>query len=116
MGEESTVDYLLEVLKAAVPKLRIAVIGGGIYGCHNALMLAKNGFQVTLYEKEDHLFAGASGHCAFRIHKGYHYPRSQKTRALCTSDHEKFMDSYGHLTQDKNIEKTFLISQDGRSN
>eukprot|EP00316_Scyphosphaera_apsteinii_P011859 CAMPEP_0119314900 /NCGR_PEP_ID=MMETSP1333-20130426/34087_1 /TAXON_ID=418940 /ORGANISM="Scyphosphaera apsteinii, Strain RCC1455" /LENGTH=439 /DNA_ID=CAMNT_0007320101 /DNA_START=404 /DNA_END=1723 /DNA_ORIENTATION=- len=108
--------YALYVLKSQTPRAKIAIIGGGIYGCHNAFMLAKEGFDVTLFDKEDKLFAGASGYCAFRIHRGYHYPRSQRTRDLCALDHDLFMEMYGHLTRQEGIEKIFLISSDGRSN
>ncbi|KAH7522015.1 hypothetical protein FEM48_Zijuj07G0093100 [Ziziphus jujuba var. spinosa] len=36
-------------------KMRVAVIGGGISGLVSAYILAKNGVEVVLYEKEDHL-------------------------------------------------------------
>ncbi|XP_060671387.1 uncharacterized protein LOC107422769 [Ziziphus jujuba] len=35
--------------------MRVAVIGGGISGLVSAYILAKNGVEVVLYEKEDHL-------------------------------------------------------------
>lgn len=39
----------------------IAIIGGGIAGCHTAYALAKKGYKVTIFEKENTLAAGASG-------------------------------------------------------
>ncbi|KIL47374.1 phytoene desaturase family protein [Jeotgalibacillus campisalis] len=46
---------------------KIAVAGGGIGGMMSALMLARKGFQVTLYEKEELL----GGRLAFINHEGY---------------------------------------------
>jgi tRNA 5-methylaminomethyl-2-thiouridine biosynthesis bifunctional protein len=40
---------------------KIAVIGGGIAGCHSAYALAEKGYHVTIFEKENTLAAGASG-------------------------------------------------------
>jgi tRNA 5-methylaminomethyl-2-thiouridine biosynthesis bifunctional protein len=39
----------------------IAIVGGGLAGCHTAHALAKKGYQVTLFEKADTLAAEASG-------------------------------------------------------
>ena len=39
----------------------IAVIGGGIAGCHTAYSLAKKGYKVTIFEKGNQLAVGASG-------------------------------------------------------
>ncbi|KAH7522038.1 hypothetical protein FEM48_Zijuj07G0095500 [Ziziphus jujuba var. spinosa] len=36
-------------------KMRVAAIGGGISGLVSAYILAKNGVEVVLYEKEDNL-------------------------------------------------------------
>lgn len=61
-------------------KPKVAVVGGGWYGCHIALTLRERGFDVTLFEKEQRLFQGASGNNQFRLHAGFHYPRSYLTR------------------------------------
>lgn len=47
-------------LSKAKPK-RIAIIGGGLAGATLAFSLSKRGAQITLFEKQDRLFAGASG-------------------------------------------------------
>jgi len=107
----------LDVMKGLYPQGKVAIIGCGIYGCHIALSLAEAGFGVTLFDKEDEIFMGASGNCAFRIHRGYHYLRSEKTRALCAVGHDLFMHRYAHLTcnEDEATEKLFIMSEDGRS-
>ena len=47
-------DYVINPVPASQKK-KIAVIGGGLSGCECALMVAKRGHQVTLYEKTDKL-------------------------------------------------------------
>lgn len=76
--------------------MKIAVKGGGWYGCHIAMSLLRDGHDVTLYEKH-HLFAGASGAIPARIHRGYHYPRSGATRTACIEHLAEFEDAYRTL-------------------
>ena len=54
----------------------IAIIGGGFFGATVAYVLAEAGYPVTLFEKHDDLLQAASGINQFRLHRGYHYPRS----------------------------------------
>ena len=58
--------------------MKIAVIGGGIFGVTAAIKLAKN-HDVHLYERYDDILKGASGINQYRLHRGYHYPRSSNT-------------------------------------
>ncbi len=61
--------------------MKIAVIGGGVFGCYIANLLAKESFinRVDLFEKEKSLLTGAGTNNQHRYHYGYHYPRSQET-------------------------------------
>lgn len=68
----------LERLKKQINR-KIAVVGGGLFGCTIAWILARDGFDVTLFEKEIDLFKGASYVNQYRIHRGYHYPRGPQT-------------------------------------
>lgn len=56
----------------------IAIVGAGIYGCCIALRMAKAGLRVSLFDPLSILRA-ASANNQFRIHAGYHYPRSTET-------------------------------------
>lgn len=58
--------------------IRVAVVGAGIYGAYSAIRLAESGRQVDLYDPLGVLRA-ASDINQFRIHSGYHYPRSSET-------------------------------------
>ncbi len=60
-------------------RMRIAVVGGGIFGITVAVRLASEGHTVELFEKENKLLQAASGINQFRLHRGYHYPRSAET-------------------------------------
>ena len=58
--------------------MRIAIVGGGIFGITASIILAKN-HQVELFEKNNELLQSASGSNQYRVHRGYHYPRSPDT-------------------------------------
>lgn len=72
---------------------KVAVIGGGIFGVTIAVKLAKY-FSVDLYEKEKDILQAASGINQFRIHRGYHYPRSAKTALTSIASEKSFREEY----------------------
>lgn len=78
-------------------KKKVAVIGGGFYGCVTALKLAKSGFQVTIFEQHSELFQGTSGTYSIRLHAGPHYPRSTATRDACRAVFQQFQDEFPTL-------------------
>jgi glycine/D-amino acid oxidase-like deaminating enzyme len=55
------------------------VVGGGLFGCHAAIYLARRGKKVLLVEQADQLITRASIVNQARLHAGYHYPRSIAT-------------------------------------
>ncbi len=57
---------------------KIAVAGAGIYGATAAIRLAEQGHQVHLFDPLGVLRA-ASAINQYRVHSGYHYPRSTET-------------------------------------
>ena len=72
--------------------MKIAIIGGGFFGIASAIKV-KERFpkaQVTIYEMRDDLLKGTSGKNQSRWHKGYHYPRSEKTIAECKNSYNEF--------------------------
>ena len=59
--------------------MNVAIIGAGWYGCHIGLYLKQQGHDIKIFEKNSDIFLGSSGSNQFRLHTGYHYPRSSET-------------------------------------
>ena len=75
--------------------MRVAVVGGGIFGCTAAIHAARDGHDVHLFEAKDSLLRAASGINQFRLHAGYHYPRSPETISECKAAVASFCAEYG---------------------
>lgn len=80
--------------------MKIRILGGGFYGCHLAVALIEAGHNVEVHEIKDGIFQGASGRIPARIHQGYHYPRSKKTREACQKHEKEFLQVYGNFVRD----------------
>ena len=74
-------------------KSRVAVVGGGIFGITSALKLDDE-FEVTLFEKTNDILQGASSINQYRLHRGYHYPRSMETAMSAKKGTESFVKEY----------------------
>ena len=74
--------------------MKIIVVGGGIFGCVIASDLAKRGHSVTLYEKNREIMMETSWVNQYRVHRGYHYPRSKKTILECKAAAHLFEKRY----------------------
>lgn len=59
--------------------MKIAIIGGGFYGCYLAYKLIKDKNKVTIFEKNKKILSEAAINNQYRLHKGFHYPRSTQT-------------------------------------
>ena len=92
--------------------MKIAVVGGGIFGCTAAIALAKNGFDVDLFEREDAILRAASGVNQFRLHRGFHYPRSVETALSSRRAELSFKKEYGEAVIDS-FDHYYLISASG---
>ena len=73
---------------------KILVIGAGWYGCHIALYLKNLGHNIIIFEKNKDIFLGSSGYNQFRLHTGYHYPRSSDTINETKINYLKFKRLY----------------------
>jgi hypothetical protein len=71
----------------------VAVVGAGIYGSTIAIRLAKAGCKVTLFDPLGVLRAASSIN-QYRVHKGYHYPRSRETIEEVLEARVGFMNEY----------------------
>ena len=81
--------------------LRVAVVGGGIFGTTAAVELSRRGHTVDLYEREDDLLQAASGVNQYRLHRGYHYPRSSETATDCRNSEIVFREAFAPAVLDK---------------
>ena len=75
-------------------KKNFCIIGAGWYGCHIGLYLKELGHNVIIYEKEKKIFSCASGFNQFRLHKGFHYPRSSITIDEIKKNYRRFIKRY----------------------
>lgn len=73
--------------------MRAAVAGAGVYGATIAIELARHGYSVTLFDPLG-VLAAASAINQFRVHHGYHYPRSPNTIAEIIDARVRFIEEY----------------------
>jgi hypothetical protein len=72
---------------------KVAVAGAGIYGTTTAIRLAEQGHNVRLFDPLGILRA-ASAINQYRIHSGYHYPRSPETIAETIEARAEFTQAF----------------------
>lgn len=74
--------------------MKIAVVGAGLYGVLADLEFSKlKGNKVELFDQLG-LLRGASSNNQFRIHRGYHYPRSRQTVEEVESANDLFVSLF----------------------
>ncbi|MFB0560358.1 MAG: FAD-dependent oxidoreductase [Candidatus Lokiarchaeia archaeon] len=74
--------------------MKVAVVGGGIFGITIALKLAESGHKIDLFEMNGKLLSCASAVNQFRMHRGYHYPRSKETMIETREGFKKFKEFF----------------------
>ena len=75
--------------------MKVAVIGGGLFGCTAAIHCARAGHDVHLFESSGDVMKGATAGSYNRLHRGYHYPRSKETGRESLSAEASFRQEYG---------------------
>lgn len=88
----------------------IIIIGAGWYGLYIALLL-QDKYNVIILEKKRDIFDNSSNFNQNRLHLGYHYPRSSKTRDLCLKGYYKFISKFRSLV-DFIDDNYYCISKD----
>ena len=83
---------VIEFIKERVYK-KVLVVGGGVFGVSSAIELSNAGYNVTLVEKNKSLLEETSSINQYRIHRGYHYPRSVPTASECQISYSEFRKS-----------------------
>lgn len=94
--------------------MKIAVVGAGIFGISAAVKLAEAGYKVDLYEKNSEILAAASGINQYRLHRGYHYPRSKSTALSSKFAEEAFKKEYGEAVLEGNEHYYVIAKEESR--
>ena len=89
---------------------KVLIVGGGIFGTTAAISLANNGYNVELHEELDDIMKCATGINQYRLHKGYHYPRSKQTAIECKKGLKTFKRKYNSSVLNGDIEHFYSIS------
>ncbi|HTA62108.1 MAG TPA: FAD-dependent oxidoreductase [Bacteroidia bacterium] len=79
--------------------MKVAIIGGGLFGCCIALELSKSGHEVDLIEEQGDIMMQASKVNHNRIHLGYHYIRSIATAEQSIEGLLSFMFNFGNAVK-----------------
>tara|TARA_B100000886_G_scaffold283549_1_gene207853 strand:- start:1096 stop:2157 length:1062 start_codon:yes stop_codon:yes gene_type:complete len=82
-------------------KKRIAIVGGGIFGSTITIRLARKGYFCDLFEKNNSIMNCASRVNQYRLHKGYHYPRSGSTVNQLLNSYSRFIEEYYDAVEKK---------------
>ena len=99
-----------EVRKVMYPKA--LVVGGGIVGSTAAISLANNGYDVEIHEKQSDIMMCASNINQYRLHKGYHYPRSSDTALECNKGLKTFKRKYEQSVLNGSIKHYYCIASE----
>lgn len=86
------------------------IIGGGFYGCAVAchLSLEHNIKKICIIEKEQDILIRASTNNQYRVHNGYHYPRSFNTANRSRVNYKKFIKDW-HPAIINNFDSLYAI-------
>ena len=88
------------------------MIGGGVFGLTSAIELSNNGYLVDVKEKSNTIMGGASSINQYRLHKGYHYPRSKETAQECLDGLYSFKRKYEDCVVNGDITHMYSIASE----
>jgi len=93
--------------------LKVAVVGAGIFGCMAAIKLSGAGYKVTLFEKNHSVLSCASGINQYRLHRGYHYPRSKETVEYVKQSSILFEEEFPSAICRDGFDRYYAVSSKG---
>lgn len=93
--------------------MKIAVVGAGIFGSMAAIKLAEAGHKVSLFEKEKSIMSCASQINQYRLHRGYHYPRSKETVQYVKDSSLLFEEEFPSAICREGYERYYAIPHEG---
>ena len=92
--------------------MKIAVVGAGFFGITTAIKLSSAGHRVKLFDLKDDILSSASRTNQLRLHRGYHYPRSEETVQSLLDSLPKFLEVYGLASIDS-YDHHYSIASEG---
>jgi FAD dependent oxidoreductase len=90
---------------------KIAIAGAGIYGATAAIRLAEQGHRVTLFDPLG-IMRAASAINQYRVHSGYHYPRSSETIRETMEARSEFIQAFAPAIV-RNSRNYYAIPREG---
>ena len=113
-GNRNSTLNAIKISEAVRKKLypKALVVGGGIFGTTAAVGLKNSGYNVKLTEKLDDVMKGASDINQYRLHKGFHYPRSKETAESCLEGTKTFERKYDRSIMNGNIQHLYCIASE----
>ena len=93
--------------------MKIAVVGAGVFGCTAAIKLAEAGHKVTVFEREPSIMMCASNINQYRLHQGYHYPRSKETVQYVKESSILFEEEYSSAICREGYNRYYAIPHEG---
>ena len=91
--------------------MKIGIVGAGLFGCHIACTLHEEGYEVEIIERYDSIMEGATRLNQQRLHRGYHYPRSEETALECRTGAHEFKRCYPGVTY-SGIDRLYAIAKE----
>lgn len=91
---------------------RVAVVGGGLFGVTIAVALANSNCSVDLFERAPRLLHQSTAKNLFRLHAGYHYPRSPATGRESLDGRAAFLSMFGDALAEP-IDHYYAIASTG---
>ena len=82
--------------------MKIALVGGGFYGCYIADTLKKkyrSQVSIDIFDRADGLMTRAASNNQCRLHLGFHYPRSAETIRQTIYGFHQFVDDFGNCIE-----------------
>src|SRR2546425_613673 len=95
-------------------RAKIAVAGAGIYGGTVAIRLAEQGHAVRLFDPLG-VMRAASAINQYRVHAGYHYPRSPETIRETMEARGEFIEAFGPAIVRNSLHYYAIPKRDSRT-
>jgi hypothetical protein len=104
-------------MKQLKKKKSICIIGGGFYGCYIAKKIKENfkNVDIEIFEKNSSLISEAGRNNQYRLHLGFHYPRSLETIQQTQEGSKIFLNEFKNFIS-KTKKNIYIIHKNSLTN